>query len=161
LANQVWTGVGLADSPHAWLAETTSAWATVIVADVWKTTPFVALLLLAALTNIDRRLYEAAAIDGAHRLQQLWYITLPALLPTLLVVLLFRSLDALKVFDLVYTLTHGGPGTSTEPLALYTFDTFFSHLKFGQGAALGVVSVVLAALFTLPFLRWMRLGKST
>ncbi len=151
-ANVAVYATGLADSPIEWLTREGPAWVPVILADVWKTTPFVALLLLAALAGIDGRLYEAAAVDGAYRVRQFIHVTLPQLRPALLVVLLFRSLDALRVFDLIYVLTQGGPGTATEPLALYTFTTLFSHLRFGQGAALSVLIAALAGLIALLFL---------
>jgi ABC-type sugar transport system permease subunit len=156
LANVLSQKGGLSTAPLAWLTEEALAWVPIILADVWKTTPFVTLLLLAALASIDRRLYEAAEVDGALGWHQFRYITLPQLKSTLLVVLLFRVLDALRVFDLIYVLTHGGPGTATEPLALYTFTTLFSHLKFGQGAALSMISVALAAGFALGIVALMR-----
>ncbi len=87
-----------------------------------STTPFVALLLLAGLQNIDTSLYEAARIDGASAWRQFRHVTLPLLRPAILVALIFRTLDAFRVFDLIYALTGGGPGTSTEPIALYTFN---------------------------------------
>jgi multiple sugar transport system substrate-binding protein len=122
-----------------WLVDATRAWVPLILADVWKTTPFVAILLLAGLQNIDPRLYDAAATDGASRWQQLVHITLPMLRPTFLVVLIFRSLDAFRVFDLVYVLTGGGPGTATEPVSLLAFDTLLRDLQFGRGAAIALV----------------------
>ncbi len=145
----------LAAEPVVWLAGARLAWVPLIVADVWKTTPFVALLLLAGLQTIDRELYEAAAIDGASAWWQLRRITLPLLKPALLVTLVFRTLDAFRVFDLVYVLTGGGPGTSTEPISLYTFNTLLQNLEFGYGAALSVV--VFAATFALAllYIRWL------
>lgn len=125
--------------PGGWLVDPTAAWVPLILADVWKTTPFVAILLLAGLQSIDPRLYDAASTDGASTWQQLWHITLPMLRPTLLVVLIFRSLDAFRVFDLVYVLTGGGPGTATEPVSLLAFDTLLRDLRFGRGAAIALV----------------------
>ncbi len=155
IANTLVRGAGLAHVPVPWLTQATAAWVPVLLADVWKTTPFVILLILAALSNIDQRLYEAAEVDGAYGLRKFVHITLPQLKPALLVVLLFRSLDALRVFDLVYVLTQGGPGTATQPLALYTFTTLFSYLRFGKGAALSIILVALAGLFALFFVRLM------
>jgi ABC-type sugar transport system permease subunit len=152
-------GFGLARDPIVWLADPRLAWVPVILADVWKTTPFVALLLLAGLQNIDRALYEAAAIDGAGAWWQFRRITLPLLRPTLAVALIFRTLDAFRVFDLVYVLTNGGPGTSTEPVALYTFDTLLQNLEFGYGAALSVIVFVITFALALLYVRWM--GDST
>ena len=136
-------GTGALTDPHA-------AWVPVILADVWKTAPFVALLLLAGLQGIEGELYEAARVDGATAWQQLWQITLPLLRPALAVAVVFRSLDALRVFDLIYVLTNGGPGTATEPLALYTFDSLLQDLRFGYGSALSMI------LFALSFaLAWV------
>jgi ABC-type sugar transport system permease subunit len=134
-----------------WLTRASTAWAPVILADVWKTAPFVALLLLAGLQGIDPAIYEAAAVDGAGPWRRLWSVTLPLLKPAILVALIFRTLDAFRVFDLIYVLTGGGPGTATEPIALYTFNTFFSNLRFGYGAALSVVVFLVTFLLALLY----------
>ena len=139
-----------------WFVETATAWVLVILADVWKTTPFVALLLLAGLQNIDLSLYEAAAVDGANAWWQLRHITLPLLKPAILVTLIFRTLDGFRVFDLIYVLTGGGPGTSTEPVALYTFNALLQNLRFGYGSALSVV--IFAITFGLALLYVKGLG---
>lgn len=131
--------LGLTDEPLVWFVHASTAWVPVIVADVWKTTPFVALLLLAGLQNIPGSLYEAASVDGAPPLAQFRHVTLPMLRPTIAVALIFRTLDAFRVFDLIYVLTAGGPGTATEPLALYTFNTLFQNLRSGYASALSVV----------------------
>jgi multiple sugar transport system substrate-binding protein len=129
--------------PGGWLVDPVGAWLPLVLADVWKTTPFVAILLLAGLQSVDPRLYDAAATDGASAWQQLVHITLPMLRPTILVVLIFRSLDAFRVFDLVYVLTGGGPGTATEPVSLLAFDTLLRDLRFGRGAAIALVIFVI------------------
>ena len=139
IANAVLIDVGILDHPIVWLIRASTAWVPVILADVWKTTPFVALLLLAGLQNIDASLYEAAAVDGASAWWQLRHITIPLLAPAILVTLIFRTLDAFRVFDLIYVLTGGGPGTSTEPIALYTFNSLLQNLEFGYGSALSVI----------------------
>lgn len=128
-----------------WLVDPTGAWVPLILADVWKTTPFVAILLLAGLHNIDPRLYDAARTDGAEPWQQLVHITLPMLRPTLLVILIFRSLDAFRVFDLIYVLTGGGPGTATESVSMLAFDTLLRDLRFGRGAAIALVIFAITA----------------
>jgi ABC-type sugar transport system permease subunit len=138
------------------LVDSTLAWVPIILADVWKTTPFVALLLLAGLQNIDPHLYDAARTDGAGPWQQLWHVTLPLLRPTILVVLVFRSLDAFRVFDLVYVMTGGGPGTATEPVSLLSFTTLLRDLRFGLGAAIAVVIFVLTLLLALLYTRLLR-----
>lgn len=137
---------GAVDRSFVWFIHASAAWVPVIAADVWKTTPFVALLLLAGLQGIPESLYEAAAVDGASASQVLWHVTLPLLRPALGVALLFRSLDALRVFDLIYVMTGGGPGTATEPLALLTFNALLENLRFGLGAALSILVIVLAGL---------------
>jgi len=122
----------------------------VVLADAWKMTPFVALLLLAGLESIDPALYDAARMDGASDWRQFREITLPLLRPALLVAVLFRALDAFRVFDVIYVLTGGGPGTATEPISLYTFNTLLQHLRFGYGAALSMI--IFAATFALALL---------
>ena len=139
IANALLLQTGVLDEPLVWFIRPMTAWVPVILADVWKTTPFVALLLLAGLQNIDSALYEAAAVDGASPWRQLRRITLPLLKPAILVVLIFRTLDAFRVFDLIYVLTGGGPGTATEPIALYTFNTLLQNLRFGYGSALSII----------------------
>ena len=122
-----------------WLADPVDAWVPVVLADVWKTMPFVALLLIAGLQNIDPLLYEAASIDGASAWRQFVDITLPLLRPALTVAFLFRLLDAFRVFDIVYVLTGGGPGTATEPVAVYAFIALMQSLRFGYGSALSMI----------------------
>jgi ABC-type sugar transport system permease subunit len=139
--------------PIVWFNRAATAWVPVILADVWKTTPFVALLLLAGLQNIDPAIYEAAEVDGAGAWRRLRSVTLPLLKPALLVALIFRTLDAFRVFDLVYVLTGGGPGTATEPIALYTFNTFFANLRFGYGAALSVIVFLITFLLAMLYVR--------
>ena len=155
IANATLLRLGLIDEPVVWLVRTATAWVPVILADVWKTTPFVALLLLAGLQNIDPALHEAAAVDGAGSWRQLWHVTLPLLRPALAVALVFRTLDAFRVFDLVYVLTGGGPGTATEPIALYAFNALFSNLRFGYGAALSVIVFLVTFGLALLYLKGM------
>jgi multiple sugar transport system permease protein len=128
-----------------WLADPLAAWIPIVLADVWKTTPFVALLLVAALQGIDPALYEAARIDGADAWQRFRHITLPLLTPALGVALLFRLLDAVRVFDVVFVLTGGGPGTATEPVTLYGFTMLLRNLRFGYGSALAIIVFAVAA----------------
>ncbi len=153
IVNAVLMDVGLMDEPFVWFIHTGAAWVPVILADVWKMTPFVALLLLAGLQNIDASLYEAARIDGADAWQQFVHVTLPLLKPAILVALIFRTLDAFRVFDLIYVLTGGGPGTSTEPIALYTFNDLLQNLRFGFGAALSVIIFLVTFAFALFYMR--------
>lgn len=153
IANVVLVGVGVLDQPIVWFIRAATAWVPVILADVWKTTPFVALLLLAGLQNIDRSLHEAAATDGAGTWWQLRHITLPLLAPAMLVVLIFRTLDAFRVFDLIYVLTGGGPGTSTETISIYAFNALLQNLQFGYGAALSVVIFLVTFVLALIYIK--------
>jgi ABC-type sugar transport system permease subunit len=153
IVNAVLADVGFLQEPFVWFGHTTAAWVPVILADVWKMTPFVTLLLLAGLQNIDGSLYEAARMDGAGPWQQFVHVTLPLLKPALLVAVIFRTLDAVRVFDLIYVLTQGGPGTATEPIALYTFTALLQHLRFGFGSALSVIIFLVAFLLALVYIR--------
>ncbi len=143
----------LGGEPLAWLAHPIWAWVPILAADVWKTTPFVALLLLAGLQGIGDELYEAARVDGAGPWRSFCHVTLPLLRPVLLVALVFRFLDAFRVFDLVYVLTGGGPGTATEPLALYIFGALLQKLRFGYGAALSVIAFGVGFALALLYVR--------
>jgi ABC-type sugar transport system permease subunit len=143
---------------EGWLTHDLLAWVPVILSDVWKTTPFVALLLLAGLQGIDPALYEAARIDGASPWRQFRFVTLPLLAPAILVALIFRTLDAFRVFDLIYVLTGGGPGTATEPIALYTFNTLMHNLRFGYGSALSVLVFLVTFALALGYIRLLGRG---
>jgi ABC-type sugar transport system permease subunit len=141
-----------------WLVHPLAAWVPIAVADIWKTTPFVAILLLAGLQTIDRTLYEAARMDGAGAVRQFLTITWPLVRPALVVAAAFRMLDALRLFDLAYVLTGGGPGTATEPLSLYAFIASMQRLRFGYGSALSVTVFLLTFAFALIWVR--ALGRS-
>ena len=140
-------------SSFAWFAHPVAAWVPIVLADAWKMTPFVALLLLAGLEAIDPALYDAARIDGAGAWRQFREITLPLLRPALLVAVLFRALDAFRVFDVIYVMTGGGPGTATEPISLYTFNTLLQHLRFGYGSALSVLIFLTTFVLALLYIR--------
>jgi len=152
-ANQILAASGLVADPPVWFSHPQLAWVPLVLADVWKTTPFVALLLLAGLQGIDAELYEAARVDGAGALGRLRHVTLPLLRPALAVALLFRTLDALRVFDQVYVMTGGGPGTATEVLSVYAFQALLRDLRFGYGSALSVSVFVLSFLLALVTIR--------
>jgi len=126
-----------------WLGTPITAMLAVIAADVWKTTPFISILLLAGLQSISPDLYEAHSIDGATPWQNFTKITLPLLMPQILIVLLFRFAGAFGVFDLIQVMTGGGPGGATEVVSLYIYATVMRYLDFGYGAALVVVTFLL------------------
>lgn len=160
IANVLLMQTGLIDQPIVWFVHAATAWVPVILADVWKTTPFVALLLLAGLQNIDSALYEAAAVDGAGAWRKLTRITIPLLKPAIMLVLIFRTLDAFRVFDLIYVLTGGGPGTSTEPIALYAFNALLQNLQFGYGAAISVVIFLITFGLALIYIKGLGAGSA-
>lgn len=153
--NAILVRAGLIDSAQAWTATPDYAIWAVIGADVWKTTPFMALILLAGLQLIQPDLYESASMDGASAAQRFWYVTLPLLKPSILVAMLFRTLDAVRIFDLPFVLTGGGPGFATETLSIYTYRTLFTNLDFGLGSALSFATflvVMLVAFFYIKVL---------
>jgi ABC-type sugar transport system permease subunit len=158
LVNEILLGVHVLAAPRVWLVDPATAWVPIITADVWKTTPFVALLLLAGLQGIDESLYDAARIDGARPWRQFIEITLPLLKPAIVVAVAFRALDAFRVFDLIYVLTGGGPGTATESISLYTFSVLLQKLRFGYGSALSIL--VFVATFGLGLLYIRVAGQS-
>jgi ABC-type sugar transport system permease subunit len=155
IVNTMLVSLGVLREPVVWFIHPAAAWVPVILADVWKTTPFVALLLLAGLQNIDASLYEAARIDGASAWRQFRHVTLPLLKPAILVALIFRTLDAFRVFDLIYALTGGGPGTSTEPIALYTFNALLQNLQFGYGSALSIIVFGITFSLALVYIKFL------
>jgi ABC-type sugar transport system permease subunit len=131
----------------AWLGTSTVlSWTAILLADCWQVIPFVAILLLAGLQGIPRDLYDAAECDGASKWSIFRRITLPLLRPALLVVLVFRTLSALLIFDIIYAMTGGGPGTSTTTLAYVNWHTFLVSGDFGLGGAISIVMVVVALL---------------
>ena len=139
-----------------WLSRPLAAWVPIVLGDVWKSTPFVALLLLAGLQGIDASLYEAARMDGASAWRRFTHITLPLLRPAIAVALIFRTLDAFRVFDLVYVLTGGGPGTATEVISLYAFTTLLQDLRFGYGSALSVITFAVTFALALGYVRLLQ-----
>ncbi|HUE86333.1 MAG TPA: sugar ABC transporter permease [Vicinamibacterales bacterium] len=144
---------GVMEPGFDWFVGPLTAWVPIALADIWKSTPFVAVLVLAGLQTIDASLYEAAAMDGAGRVRQFFTITLPLLGPVLVVATAFRALDALRLFDLAYVLTGGGPGSSTEPLSLYAFIALMQRLRFGYGSAISMTVFLLTLGFALLWVR--------
>lgn len=136
-----------------WLGNPGLAMHAAILVDLWKTTPFVVILLLAGLQVIPQDLYEAARADGAGTLVLFRRITLPLLKPVLLVVLIFRTLDAWRVFDVIYVLTGGGPANTTETLSIYAYKTLFQTLQFGYGSTLSVVTFLLVGGMSVLYLK--------
>ncbi|MFQ3618063.1 MAG: sugar ABC transporter permease [Cyanobacteriota bacterium] len=141
--NDILMRLGILRSGVNWLGDPTLAMLALIAADVWKTTSFVAILLLAGLQSIPQDLYEAHAIDGANRWQSFRRITLPLLMPQIVIAALFRFAQAFGIFDLVQVMTGGGPAGATETVSVYIYATVMRYLDFGYGAALVVVTFLL------------------
>ena len=143
VVNDILNRLGLINTGINWLGTPALAMTALIIADVWKTTPFISLILLAGLQSIPQDLYEAHAMDGASPWQSFGQITLPLLMPQILIALLFRFAQSFGVFDLVQVMTGGGPAGSTETVSIYIYDTVMRYLDFGYGAALVVVTFLL------------------
>jgi ABC-type sugar transport system permease subunit len=149
--NALLTQTGVLHSYQPFLSDSDLAMWMVIIADVWKLTPLVAILLLAGLQSIDREVVEVARVDGAGPWQVFRHILLPLVTPVILILLVLRTMEAFKVFDLIWIMTHGGPANSTQTIAIYAYQTAYQGFDFGRGAALGyliaLVIMVLAAIY--------------
>jgi trehalose/maltose transport system permease protein len=147
----------LIDTPVAWISQPSTALASVAAVDIWKTTPFVALLLLAGLQVIPTELYEAANVDGVSKWHQFWRITFPLLVPAILVTLIFRTLDALRVFDVFYVFF--GNRLDTQTMAIYNQSTIVSTGDVGYGAAISVGIFLIIGLFVVIYTTFMRVQQ--
>ena len=156
VVNAVLTQLGITHSYHAFLSSPFGALNIVILADVWKNTSLVAFFLLAGLTTIPRDLYEAARIDGYGRWGAFVHITLPLLRPVIVVVLVLRTIEAFKVFDIIYVMTGGGPANGTQSIAYYTYQRAFSDEYFGYGSALAYLMVLFILGFAVLYIRLLR-----
>lgn len=145
--------------PVNWLGSDIGAFLAVVLADAWKTTPFVALILLAGLAAIPRDLIQQAQVDGAHIGQRFLHVILPLLRPVLVVALLFRTIDALRIFDLNYVLTGGGPGGATTSFSLLGYKYFLAG-DFGTGSAVSVILFVIALGLSLAYIHFGRFGEN-
>lgn len=149
LFNQVAMELGIA--PQYWLTgHNTALWA-VIAVSIWYWTSYVFLLLLAGLQSIPGHLYEVAKIDGATGPQLFRHLTLPLLVPAILVTLLFRTINGFKVFDIIYALTNGGPGVSTEVINTYVYKVFISQQQLGYGASLAAIAILVVAVISMTY----------
>jgi ABC-type sugar transport system permease subunit len=155
LVNYVLGGIAL-----NWLGDPRLALPAVILADAWRTMPFVAVLAYARLLGIPPELYEAAQVDGASRLATFTRVTLPLLRPVLMIAVLFRTLDALRAFDIMFVLTGGGPANVTETLTVYAYRALFQMLDFGIGSAIGVIVFGAVMAVAWIYLRMLRLEEA-
>ena len=140
----------------AWLAGQNSALVSLVIVDLWQWTPFIVLAALAALESLPVELYEAATVDGASRWDLLWQITLPLVRPYLVAIVLLRAIDAFKVFDTIYILTGGGPGTATEMLTFYAYVAGFRPFNMGFTATVSWAIVIVMSIIFFLFLRAFR-----
>jgi trehalose/maltose transport system permease protein len=156
IVNDMLMRVGLIDAPVAWTASPSTAMAAVLIVDIWKTTPFMALLILAALQMVPDDIYEAARMDGVPPFRLFRKVTLPLILPGLLVAVVFRTLDALRVFDLIYVLT---PNTdATRSMSVYARENLFDFDRFAYGSAASTMLFFIIALITITFIRLTRMN---
>lgn len=159
--NAVLTQSGLSDAYRSWLGDPSSAMNAVVVADVWKNYPLVALIVLAALQNAPADLYEAARLDGAGAWRRFQAVTWPVIASPLLVALVLRSVEALKVFDIVYVMTRGGPASATKTMSFFVYEESFRFLRVGSGASYALIVVLLCTVFVGAYVRLMRQGTTT
>lgn len=137
------------------LSNPKTAMLMIILADVWEYTPFVTLVLLAGLKSLPQEPYEAAYVDGASAIQRLFYITLPLLRPSIMVAVVIRTLTSLRVFDTIFIMTGGGPGSATETLSFYGYRTAFQSYQMGYSSTINLISFALAIVFTLFYMKLM------
>jgi trehalose/maltose transport system permease protein len=155
--NDLLLSLGLIDAPVAWLADPATSMAAVVVTDVWKTTPFITLLLLAGLQTIPRELYQAAKVDGAGPFMAFFRITLPLLKPAIGVALVFRTLDALRIFDLIYVMTSNSRATAT--ISVYARQQLIDFQEVGFGSAASFLVFVIVGLFSFLYVAGLRVGR--
>jgi multiple sugar transport system permease protein len=146
-------GFGLNTDALTWTASPKLAMASVIIADIWQWTPFMFLILLAGLQAIPQEPYEAALIDGSSAWQTFQHVTLPLLKPAILIALLLRTMDLLRVFDQIFILTEGGPGFATETVSLYIYRTAFRFSNFGYAAAMSFVLLAITNVISVGYIR--------
>ncbi|SHI49355.1 trehalose/maltose transport system permease protein [Aureimonas altamirensis DSM 21988] len=158
ILNDMLMTVGLISSPVAWTASPDTALWAVIIVDVWKTTPFMALLILAGLQMVPGDVYEAAKIDGVSPVKVFFKVTLPLIRPAILVAVIFRALDALRVFDLIYVLTPNNAETKT--MSVFAQENLFQFDNFAYGSAASTLLFLVIALSTIAYIRMARLNLS-
>jgi multiple sugar transport system permease protein len=139
-----------------WLGNPKSAMFAIIIVDVWMFTPFVMLIVLSGLYALPKKPYEAAMVDGASPRQMLWYLTLPFLKPTIIVALIFRAVQALKTFDIIFIMTEGGPAFATETLNLYTFKRMFMYYHGGYSSGLAIILLCIVLFINIILIRLRR-----
>ncbi|TIT64822.1 MAG: sugar ABC transporter permease [Mesorhizobium sp.] len=156
IINVVLINLGLIDTKIAWIASADTAMAAVLIVDIWKTTPFMALLILAALQMLPREIIEVARLDGANPWQIFWRVTLPLIRPAVMVAVIFRALDALRIFDLIYVLTPNN--AHTKSMSVFARENLFEFDKFAYGSAASTLLFLILALLTILTIRIGRIS---
>jgi multiple sugar transport system permease protein len=156
--NAVLTQSGLMSAYRSWLGDPDIAMNAVIVADVWKNYPLVALIVLAALQTAPTDLYEAAKLDGAGPWRRFQVVTWPVVAPPLLVAVVLRSIEALKVFDIVYVMTRGGPASATKTMSFFVYEESFRFMRVGSGASYALIIVLVCMVFVTIYVRLLQSG---
>ncbi|MDG4876177.1 sugar ABC transporter permease [Mesorhizobium sp. WSM4935] len=156
IINVVLLNLGLIDTKIAWTASADTAMIAVLIVDIWKTTPFMALLILAALQMLPREILEVAKLDGASPWQIFWRVTLPLIRPAVMVAVIFRALDALRIFDLIYVLTPNN--VQTKSMSIFARENLFEFDKFAYGSAASTLLFLIIGLLTIAYIRLGRLS---
>jgi ABC-type sugar transport system permease subunit len=156
IINHLIRTLGISDSPPQWLADPNLALFSIIIVDIWATTPLIVILLLAGLLAIPAELYEASEIDGAGPWQRFGRVTLPLLTPVILVALLIRGMDAFRVFDVVYIMTKGGPAMRSDVLSFFAYRTAFTELSIGKATATAWIMTAILLFLALILIRTLR-----
>lgn len=156
ILNKILLKTGLISKAVFWLGEPILALNAIIVADTWRMLPMVALMVLAALQNVSSESLEAASLDGANAWKRLRYIYLPAIRPMIVVTLVLRTIQAFRVFDIIYSITKGGPNNGTMVVSFYAYDEIFKYLHYGKGAAISLVILVIMLFITLIYMKLLQ-----
>ena len=159
--NALLTQTGLLADYRSWLGDPKTAMNAVILADVWKNYPLIALITLGALQTVPKDIYEAAALDGAGVLRRFWYVTLPGILGALSVALVLRSIEAFKVFDIIFVMTHGGPADRTKTASFFVYQESFSFLRAGSGAAYALTVTAISGVLIAIYIFTLRRQRGT
>lgn len=154
IVNYLLSQIGI--SGRAWLADANIALPTVMFIDIWQNVPYMVLVILAGLVTLPTEPYEAAAIDGASRVQSFFRLTVPMMIPTFSVVLLLRTITALKTYDLIFVLTRGGPGTTTEVISYHIYQQAFRYLEIGKASAMSYLLLIMIIPIAFMFIKISR-----
>lgn len=154
--NALLTQLGFMDNYRSWLGSPDIAMNMIILADVWKNYPIIAFVVLAALHTIPKDLFDAAKVEGANAWHRFWAITLPGIMGPLLVIVILRTIEAFRVFDIVYVMTRGGPADSTKTVSFYVYQEYFAYLRTGSGASYAILVAVISAIMIMIYCNAVR-----